>query len=591
MQSFVVRWLLAGLVMAATSSGNDLAAEETASQQFSKLLEEQWAYRLREDPLFATAVGDHTHDDLLPSISLADCVRRHGEDEKFLQRFEAINRTKLSPTEQINYDVFGRQLRDDAAEYRFGSHLIPISNREGFHISFPELRREMPLFSVKDYEHYIARLRGFDAYAAGQIELLREGIKQEKTLPAVIMQKWQGTVDPHIVDDPTRSLLYEPLVKFPAAIPVGEHERLRTAAKAAILQGVVPGYVRFRDFLRDEYVPHCRDSISASALPDGRDFYRQRVKRFTTLDVTPDEVHQRGLSEVARIRAEMEEVIRGSGFQGDFAAYVQHLRDEPSYYATSPEQLMKEASLILKKMDGQLPVLFGKLPRMSYGLRPVPDYVAPRTTSAYYQPPSGDGTRAGFFFLNTYNLKGRPLYALESLALHEAVPGHHLQLALQQELTDVPQFRRFSDCTAFIEGWALYAERLGLEAGFYEKPESNFGRLSMEMWRACRLVVDTGIHYFDWPRDKAIAFMQANSAESLHNIEAEVDRYIGWPGQALAYKTGELKIRELRVRAEQKLGAKFDLRAFHDAVLSGGAVPLDVLEGRMEEWIGGRIAK
>jgi uncharacterized protein (DUF885 family) len=337
--------------------------------------------------------------------------------------------------------------------------------------------------------------------------------------------------------------------------------------------------------MHDEYVPRTRGSISASALADGRDFYRFRVRRFTTLDLSPDEVHQRGLQEVKRIRGEMEEIIRRVEFDGDFAAFVEHLRTEPKFYAETPEELMKEAAAILKRMDGELPLLFGRLPRMPYGLRPVPEYIAPRTTSAYYQRPTGDGTRAGFFYLNTFNLKSRPLFALEALALHEAVPGHHLQLAIQQELQDLPNFRRFSDVTAFIEGWALYAERLGLESGFYADPYSDFGRLSMEMWRACRLVVDTGIHWLDWSRPKAIAFMQENSAQSLHNIEAEVDRYIAWPGQALAYKIGELQIRELRASAEDELDERFDLRAFHDVVLGGGAVPLDVLEGAVKQWV------
>jgi uncharacterized protein (DUF885 family) len=498
---------------------------------------------------------------------------------------EAIDGGELSSADRVNHGLLARQLREDIAEYEFQSHLTPITHRSGFHVEFPELRREVPLVTTKDFENYIARLRAFDEFAAGHIELLRAGIKAEKTLPAEIMGGWEPTAETHIVDDPERSLLFEPLQKLPASVPESEHQRLRDAARTAISEGVVPGYRRFREFMRDEYVPAARGSISASALPDGRDFYRFRVRRFTTLDITPEEVHQLGLSEVKRIRGEMDEIIRKVKFDGDFAAFVEYLRTEPKFYAETPDGLMQEAAAILKKIDGELPLLFGKLPRMPYGLRPVPDYIAPRTTSAYYQRPTGDGTRAGFFYLNTYNLKSRPLFALEALALHEAVPGHHLQLALQQELDDLPKFRRFSDCTAFIEGWALYAERLGLESGFYTDPYSEFGRLSMEMWRACRLVVDTGIHWFDWSRPKAIAFMQENSAQSLHNIEAEVDRYIGWPGQALAYKMGELKIRELRERAEKELGERFDVRAFHDAVLDGGAIPLETLEQRIDAWI------
>jgi uncharacterized protein (DUF885 family) len=576
--------LLLSAVPFRAADAQDAAAQDARSQ-FAKLLDDMWEYALVESPLFATSVGDHRFDDQLGKVSVADSARRNKQDRDFQQRLAAIDRAALSAADQVNHDILARQLREDLAEFDFESYLTPITNRSGFHIEFPELRREAPLVTVADYENYIARLRAFDAYAAGHVELLRAGIAAERTLPAVILRGYEPTIETHIVDDPERSLLYEPLRQFPPTIPESEHERLRDAAKTAISEGVVAGYRRFRDFMKNEYVPAARGSISASALPGGRDFYRHRVRKFTTLDMSPEEVHQRGLNEVQRIRGEMEAIIREVKFDGDFKAFVEHLRSDPQFFATTPEELMKEASFILKRMDGELPGLFGRLPRMPYGLRPVPDYIAPRTTSAYYQRPTGDGTRAGFFYLNTYNLKGRPLYALEALAFHEAVPGHHLQLALQQELPDMPNFRRFGDCTAFIEGWALYAERLGLEAGFYKDPYSNFGRLSMEMWRACRLVVDTGIHYFDWTRERAIAFMQENSAESIHNIEAEIDRYIGWPGQALAYKTGELKIRELRSLAEKALGERFDVRAFHDAVLAGGAVPLDVLEANIKAWL------
>jgi uncharacterized protein (DUF885 family) len=337
--------------------------------------------------------------------------------------------------------------------------------------------------------------------------------------------------------------------------------------------------------MSDEYVPVARDTIGASALPDGRDFYRHRVRMFTTTDLTPDEVHQLGMAEVKRIRAEMEQVMAEVDFKGTFAEFLDYLREEPAFYAKTSDELMKEVAFVLKEIDGQLPSLFGKLPRTSYGIREIPEYVAPRTTAAYYQPPNGDGTKAGFFYVNTYNLKSRPLYNLEALSLHEAVPGHHLQIALQQELDNVPPFRRFSDFTAFVEGWALYAEWLGLEAGFYKDPYSNFGRLTMEMWRACRLVVDSGMHYLGWTREQAIKFLADNTALSMHDIESEVDRYIAWPGQALAYKVGELKIRELRKLAEEQLGTGFDIREFHDVVLASGAVPLDILEANVKAWL------
>jgi uncharacterized protein (DUF885 family) len=574
------------LVLLLCVGSSVFAAEDSAHEQLAKLTADYWEWSLNENPLFATYAGDHRFDNRLPKVSLADSQRRNKDEQQFLARLQAIQREGLKPADRVNCDMLGRQLREDLAEFRFQSHLTPITNREGFHTQFPELRREMPLETTKDYENYIARLRAFDDYAAGHIELMRAGIAAGRTLPAVVLQHWEPSVDAHIVDDPRQSLLYEPLKVFPSRVPEDQRERLRAEAREAIRDGVVAGYRRFRDFMRDEYVPAARTSIGASALPDGREFYRHRVRRFTTQELSPEEVHQLGLREVMRIRGEMEAIIRQLKFDGDVAAFAASLEKDDRFYAKTPEQLMKEAALILKKMDGQLPRMFGHLPRVSYGLREVPDYIAPKTSSAYYQPPPGDGSRAGFFYLNTYNLKARPLFALEALAFHEAVPGHHLQLALQQEMTDLPEFRRFSDCTAFIEGWALYAERLGLECGFYEDPYSQFGRLSMEMWRACRLVVDTGIHWMDWSRPRAVAYMQENSGQPLHNIEAEVDRYIAWPGQALAYKTGELKIRELRAHAEKELGDKFNLRAFHDVLLSGGAVPLDVLDDTVNTWVG-----
>jgi uncharacterized protein (DUF885 family) len=337
--------------------------------------------------------------------------------------------------------------------------------------------------------------------------------------------------------------------------------------------------------MRDEYVPAARGSIAASALPHGREFYRHRVRQFTTLDLTPEQVHEVGQSEVARIRKEMDEAIRSVKFSGNFAEFVDYLRSDPRFYVDSPEQLLKEVALTLKKMDGQLPKLFKTLPRTPYGIREIPAYIAPSTTTAYYQPPPGDATLGGFYYVNTFNLKSRPLYEIEALSLHEAVPGHHLQIARQQELEDLPNFQRFAGFTAFVEGWGLYAERLGLETGFYRDPYSNFGRLSYEMWRACRLVVDTGMHYLGWTREQAIEFMAANTALTKLNIVNEVDRYIAWPGQALAYKTGELKFRELRRKAEERLGDRFDIREFHDVVLGSGAVPLTVLERIVDEYL------
>jgi uncharacterized protein (DUF885 family) len=553
--------------------------------ELAAIQDEYWEFKLRESPMFATSTGDSRYNDRLGKVSVADSERRNKENQEFLTRLDAIDPEQLSEDEQINRSILQRHLRDTIAEFRFSDHLMPVTQRSGFYLEFPELRRDAPLNNLKDYENYIARLNAFGKFTDGHIELMRAGIEAGKVLPAVVLEGWEPGVDAQIVDDPIKSLLYEPFENFPDNIDVTQQKTMRTAAQKAIAESVIPAYKRFRKFMTDEYVLRARDTISASALPDGRDYYRHRVKSFTTTEMTPEEVHELGLAEVKRIRAEMEAIITGLKFDGDFATFVEHLRTDSKFYAETPDELLKEVALILKRMDGQLPLLFGKLPRIPYGVREVPAYVAPRTTAAYYQPPIGGGTKAGFYFVNTYNLKSRPFYNLEALSLHEAVPGHHLQLALQQELTDMPPFRRYNDFTVFVEGWALYAERLGLEAGFYKDPYSNFGRLTMEMWRACRLVVDTGMHYLGWSREQAIQFLYENSALSMHDIQAEVDRYISWPGQALAYKVGELKIRELRKLAEEQLKDSFDVREFHDIVLSSGAVPLDVLEAKVKAWL------
>jgi len=514
-----------------------------------------------------------------------DSNRRQSVREEFLQQIERIDRKHLSNRDLDNLDIFIRLQRDELSELKFKSYLMPITNRGGFHVWFPELPKRIPLKNVNDYENYIARLNDFGRHADEHVALMRKGISDGFTLPAIVLEGYEGTITPHIVTDPTRSLLYSPAQSFPAGMEETQRRRLTDGIATAIEKVVVPAYRTFLEFMREEYRPAARGSIAASALPDGREFYRYRVRHFTTLDISPEEVHSLGHSEVERIRKEMVGVIQKSGFEGSFPAFLEFLRTDERFYASSPEQLQKEIAYMLKRMDGQLPRLFGTLPRMPYGIRVVPDYIAPRTTAAYYSPPAGDGSRAGFYYINVFNLKGRPLYQAEALSLHEAVPGHHLQIAIQQELEGLPAFRRYAGFTAFVEGWALYAERLGLEVGFYKDPYSDFGRLSYEMWRACRLVVDTVIHYLGWTRRRAITFMQENTALSLHNITAEVDRYISWPGQALAYKMGELKIRELRTRAESVLGESFDIRHFHDAVLAEGAVPLDVLERNVDNFI------
>ena len=567
---------------------DDGPRSDSPSAQLQELFDDEWEFRLRESPLFATHFGDHRFDDKLPAVSEADEERRASQERTFLERLAGIDRDRLSPDEQLNYGIFKRLEENSVAEHGFRSYRMPIDKRSGVHVFFPQLPDHVPLRTADDYAHYVARLSGFKALVEGHLDLMRMGIEHGQTLPRVVLEGIEDTIQPHIVEDPAESLLFKPFKEFPKTVPEAERKRLAEAGRAAIADSIVPGYRLLLEFCTGEYIPAARETIAASALPDGRAYYEHCVRLFTSLDITPGEVHEIGQGEVARIRKEMEQTIRDVGFEGGLHEFFKFLRTDKQFYAVTPDELLKETAYVLKKMDGELPKLFGRLPRMPYGIRPVPDYVAPKTTTAYYQPAPGDGSRAGFYYVNTYDLKSRPLYEIEALSLHEAVPGHHLQLALQKEIEGVPNFRRFGGFTAFVEGWALYAERLGLESGFFQDPYRNFGRLIYEMWRACRLVVDTGIHALGWTRQQAIDFMADNSALTLLNITNEVDRYISWPGQALAYKIGELKVRELRERAERELGAAFDVRAFHDVLLANGALPLDVLEATVEDWLAER---
>ena len=573
------------VVLAAAAFAAPAAAQQTPAERLRQLFAEDWEVRLRENPLFATSVGDRRYSRLLDPASPAAVQRRTAENRRFLERLGAIPRDSLSPADRINYDIFERQKREGIEAVELGLHLIPITNREGFHTFFPQLAENVPLLTTEDYENYVARLAAFRGWVGEHVELMREGIRTGMVLPSISLAGIEGTIQPHVVADPEQSRLWAPFANFPSGVPQADRARLAAAGREAIASSVVPGYRDFLEFIQREYVPAARPGIAASELPNGRALYAQRVRSYTTLDLEPDQVHETGLREVARIRAQMDSLIRATGFTGTFAEFIQFLRTDPRFYVDTPEALMERTAVVLKRMDGELPRLFGRLPRMPYGIKPIPDYIAPRTTTAYYSRPAGDGTRAGFYWVNTYDLKSRPTYEIESLSYHEAVPGHHLQIALQQELQGLPEFRRFGGFTAFVEGWALYAEQLGYDVGFYTDPYSRFGQLTYEMWRALRLVVDTGMHWKGWSRQQAIDYMAENSALTLLNITNEVDRYIAWPGQALAYKTGQMKISELRAEAERALGTRFDVRGFHDVVLGSGAVPLTVLEENVRAWI------
>ena len=558
---------------------------QRASQEFRLLLSDEWEARMRDDPLFATECGDHRFNDRLPSVSVEAYEQRLSQARGFLDRLEAMDRATLPGSDRLDYDIFARVLRDRIADYGFRAYLMPVTAQSGFHIFFPDTQNTAPFNTVQDYEAYLARLVGFKAYAEEHIALMRAGMAAGVTAPRIAMVGVEGSLTPHIVTDPADSVFFAPVQAFPATIGEADRARLQAAAAEAISSSMVPGYQALLGFLTKTYIPAARDEIGAGALPDGRAYYEHCVRRYTTLDISPEEVHAVGLSEVQRFREEMLGIIEDVGFVGDLQAFLDFLHTEPRFYLDTPEALLQYVALICKRIDGELPKLFSLLPRTPYGIREIPAYAAPRSTTAYYFPCAGDGSRAGHYYVNTYGLGSRPLYEYEALSLHEAVPGHHLQLALQMEL-DLPNFRRFGDVTAFIEGWALYSERLGIEMGFYQDPYSDFGRLVFGMWRAVRLVVDTGMHALGWTRRQAIDYMTENTALSLLNITNEIDRYIGWPGQALAYKIGELKVSELRERAESELGTDFDVRDFHRILLEDGGVPLDLLEAKVVAWIG-----
>jgi uncharacterized protein (DUF885 family) len=557
----------------------------TPEEQLQAIFDETWDFQMREFPTDATAVGIHDYNDKLPSMTLDDIERRARYWQEILQRLEPIDRQALSTDAQINYDMFRRRVEDRVQEFEFKDHLIPITAEGGFHTAFARLAERVPLATTQDYENYIARLEAFGEYAEQYMILLREGIANGYVLPRVTLEGYDSTIRPHVVDDVTQSVFWKPFENFPVTVPEADRDALQEAGLAAIRDTVIPAYRTFLGFMLDEYIPACRSTLGASELPNGREYYAYLVRHHTTLDITPEEVHEIGLAEVARIRAEMMEIIEQLGFEGDFADFLEFLRTDSQFFAETPEELLKEASYIAKKMDGQLPALFKTLPRLPYGVEPVPEHIAPKYTAGRYVGAPLGSTKPGYYWVNTYALESRPLWALPALTLHEAVPGHHLQNALRQELEDLPNFRRFSGINAYGEGWGLYSEWLGIEAGIYEDLYQHFGRLTYEMWRACRLVVDTGLHAMGWTREQAMDFMAENTALSLHEVTTETDRYISWPGQALAYKMGQIKIMELRRRAEESLGSDFDVREFHDVILLNGPVPLTVLEDEVDAFI------
>jgi len=564
---------------AANAEGEDAAAK------LHDLFAREWQTRLEESPQMATSVGVHDANDRLGSSSLESLARRDKLWRGYLAELDGIGSDTLSEEDRINAAIFRAQLEDRVAAYRFGTYQVPFNADSSFWAGFARMPFNTPLQNTKDYENYLSRLADWPRVVDEQIVLMRMGLERGMTQPRVILDGIEGSAGAHLVEYPEESVFFAPLRRFPVGVPEGERARLAVAARAVIEKSIVPAYRKLTTFLTQEYIPGAREELGAATLPDGGEYYAQRIKHFTTLDLTAEEIHQIGLDEVTRIRGEMQTVIEEVEFDGSFAEFLTFLRTDPQFYPETAEELLREASYIAKRMDGKLPALFKTLPRQPYTVEPVPDSIAPKYTAGRYVSGRAGGTQPGRYWVNTYALDTRPLYNLEALSLHEAVPGHNLQGALNAELDDLPSFRRYSYLSAFGEGWGLYSEWLGIEAGFYTDPYSNFGRLTYEMWRACRLVVDTGVHAFGWSRQQVIDYLASNTALSLHEIGTETDRYISWPAQALSYKIGELKIKELRRRAEAALGDRFDVREFHDAVLLSGSIPLRVLEQKIDRFI------
>jgi len=569
----------------------DAAAELTtsndpAAQQLQQLFTDEWNGRLARNPLLASRMGNSDYDDRLPDMSPEAQRRILAEDLGYLTTLDAIDRSTLTQDDQTNYDLFRFIVRHRTTLAEYQQYRMPILSDSGFHMGVQRMYESMAFKTVEDYENYLSRLRALDLFFDQNIGNMRDGIEEGFTQPKVILPGIVSSIAGVLVEQPTDSIFYTPFRTFPEHFSDADISRLRAEAAGVIDETVLPAYEDFLQFFNDEYMPGARDELGASSLENGKAYYEDLTRFYTTLDdATPEGIHQTGLQEVARIRSEMEDIIRQVEFDGTFAEFIEYLRTDPQFYVDEPKQLLKEASYIAKKVDGQMPAFFRTLPRLPYGVEPVPDDIAPNyTTGRYWGAPIG-GRRGGYYMVNTYALDKRPLYTLAALTVHEGVPGHHHQSALRQEIEGVPDFRRAFYPHAFGEGWGLYTEKLGIEMNVYETPYDDFGRLSYEMWRAVRLVVDTGIHYKGWSREQAQDFLADNSALSLHNVRTEIDRYISWPGQALAYKMGELKILELRARAEQELGDKFDIRDFHDAILMTGGVPLDMLEQEIDRFI------
>ena len=585
LRPLIFRALTVASFAACAASPPGLAAPTTTSptgRALHALFDEEWERDLAESPVWASSIGDRRYDRKWDDPSLAAQAKREAHDRELLAKVTRLNRAELSPTDALSYDLFRYKVQTAVDGQPFQLNLFPLNQRGGIQTA-DEIADELPFTNVKAFADWNTRLATFPQYMDATIDVLTEGIRTHMVHPRQIMQRVVAQIDAQIVTDPAKSPFFAPYKKMDAAIPAADKERLTNDAKRLVMSSVVPAFTKLRAFFIDTYLPASSDGVGAWRLPNGAALYAYTARAHTTTRLTPDAIHAIGLREVARIRGEMEAVKNRAGFAGPLKDFFVFLRTDPRFYFKSGDELLVAYRELAKRVDPQLVKVFKRLPRTPYGVAAIPDAVAPDTTTAYYREPSADGARAGTFFVNLFKPEARPRWEMTSLTLHEAVPGHHLQIALAMEEEGIPKFRRHGAYSAFVEGWGLYAETLGEEMGLYEDPYAKFGQLTYEMWRAVRLVVDTGIHHLQWDRQRAIDFFMENAAKPEHDVVNEVDRYIVWPGQALAYKIGELRIKELRKKQSARLGAKFDLKAFHEAVLRSGPLPLDILEREVSE--------
>lgn len=565
-----------------------VTATDPEAAKLHSIFDKHWERRLQQNPVRASYLGDRRFNQDWQDLTPSAYRQREGGDLEALKDLQSIDTELLSKTDKLNYQLFEQRFSDRVESAQFKAHLMPISHRGGIQ-TLDETGNRIRMREVSDYDDWLARLEKLDLPMSQTIQLMEQGRKEGLMPPAVLMQRVPAQIKRQLVTNPELSPFYKPFSDMPNSFSEADKSRLRAKAKQVIQQTVIPAYHRLNEYFTNTYLPASRTDIGTSTLPNGKAYYEHLVRRYTTTSMTPEEVHNLGLAEVARNKNEMRAVMKEVGFSGSLQEFFTHLRTDKKYYYDSPEALFDAYLAITKRIDPELVHLFGKLPRMPYGLKKIPDAVAPDTTTAYYTRPAADGSRAGYYYVNLYKPETRPKWEMEVLSVHEAVPGHHLQIALQQELEEMPNFRRYGGFTAFTEGWGLYSERLGYDLGMYKDPYSRFGQLTYDMWRAVRLVVDTGMHYKGWERQEAIDYFLQNAPKSELDITNEIDRYIGNPGQALAYKLGQLKLLELRKRATERLGDRFDIKAYHDEVLSYGSVPLSVLETIVDEWIAEQI--